>query len=75
MLDRNLELFKSRFCVAAGKIIDLPVLRRGLAGAFRQLRRPLVIAGLDPAIDPSKDFRPDNSGHDECHYFVVSSSS
>src|ERR1700730_11562014 len=29
MLDRNLELFKSTFCVATRKIIDRPGLRRG----------------------------------------------
>jgi hypothetical protein len=30
MLDRNLELFKSRFCVAEWKRIDLLVLRGGI---------------------------------------------
>ena len=38
MLDRNLESFKSRFCVALRKIIDLPVLGVPL-GAFLSPRR------------------------------------
>jgi hypothetical protein len=42
MLDRNLELFKSRFCVAAGKRIDLSVLRRVGRG------RAAVIPGYKP---------------------------
>jgi hypothetical protein len=41
MLDWNLEFFKSRFCVAERKIIDLPVLPvpgAGLSAFWRRYR-------------------------------------